>query len=203
MARPISDLIAALRAGEKVEDRIHEHYYRLAREYARSQIEGSLQSRINPSAIANAALKSALSVVANGRMRGYGSEDFKGLVLTIVSRKVSSAARREKAEADRYSGADVSHIPDKRELRPDEIAAMNEEIERLVTHILSTEDDTDRAIGYLHFIQGFSPAEITDWLQANRGTTSGKVIRPRAIQLRMKRMRDQLKELYPEWKAKD
>ena len=203
MSRPMSELLAALRADEHVEDKVYEHFYRLAWNLAKARIDSSIQSVVDPSEIANAALRSALSALAHGKMRRYGSDEFKALVLHIVRRKVIDEARRALAErrsAHRSSDIDVSDLQDSRALPPDEIAAVNEEtvnqeMDRVISRLLPLGNPIDEAIAYLHFIQDYSTQQISDWLEENRERTGGG-IGVRAIQLRLLRIRMRLKEIY-------
>lgn len=204
---PVSELLVALKRGEPVETQVYEHFYRLAWNIAEERIDSSIQSVVDPSSIANAALRSALSALAHGRMHRYGSDDFRRLVACIVKNKVSDHARRalaEKRSAHRSSDADVGELADPRGLSPLEIAllneeAINQEMDRVISELLPLGDPIDEAIAYLSLFQDYSTQEIADWLNDNQERTGGKVIKPRAIQLRLKRSRERLREIYSEY----
>jgi hypothetical protein len=140
-------------------------------------------------------------------MHRYGSDDFRRLVACIVKNKVADQARRalaEKRSAHRSSDADVGELADPRGLTPVEIAALNEEainqeMNRVISELLPLGDPIDEAIGYLKLIQDYTPQEISDWMKENQERTKGKVIKPRAIELRLKRIRERLEEMYSEY----
>jgi DNA-directed RNA polymerase specialized sigma24 family protein len=207
MSRPISELLVALKAGEPVEDKVYEHFYRLAWNSAKERIDRSIQSVVDPSDIANAAMRSALSALAHGRMRGYGSDEFRHLLTHIVKTKVIDQARRalaEKRSAHRSSDADVGELADPRGLSPVEIAALNEEalnqeMDKVISNLLPLDDPIDEAIAYLSFIQDYTPQQISDWMNENQERTHGKTIKVRAIQLRLTRIHDRLKVIYSEY----
>ncbi len=207
MSRPISELLVALRAGEPVEDKVYEHFYRLAWNIANERIDSSIQSVVDPSSIANAALRSALSALAHGKMHRYGSDDFRRLVACIVKNKVVDQARRalaEKRSAHLSSDLDVGELSDPRALPPDEEAILkeeviNQEMDRVISQLLPLDDPIDEAIAYLSFIQDYTPQEISDWMNENQERTRGKTIKVRAIQLRLTRIHERLKVIYSEY----
>jgi DNA-directed RNA polymerase specialized sigma24 family protein len=199
MERPISDLLAALAKGEKVEDQIYEYYYQLAWEAAQKWIAKPFQSLVSPSDIANMSLKSALSEAAKGKV--HGSEHFKSLVLSIARKKTASEIRRataHKRSTHRLdTQTDVANLPSTKEPAPEEVAIANE-LQKLVEKLLPDEDPLDAAIGYLSFMEGYSVQQIYDWLVEQSKKTGSKVIMPGAIRLRLQRIRERLEKFLGE-----
>jgi DNA-directed RNA polymerase specialized sigma24 family protein len=193
MERPISDLLAALAKGEKVETEIYNYYYRLAWEAAQKRIGGPIQSRVDPSEVANWALRDALSKTAKGKVRG--SKHFQALLLTCVKDTEIDMARhattkkggvqREVADADR-----ALLVPTK-EPTPEEVV-IAKEMKELVEKLLPDDDPLDSAIGYLYFMEDYSPKQIYEWLVEQSKKTGSKVIKTSAIRLRLNRIRDRL-----------
>lgn len=198
MSPPISDLLAALAAGDDtVVDEIYAHFYGLAWTVAQKRINRLIQSRVDPSDIANMGLRSALSDVANRRASGIRSGEFKALVVAIVRNKVASLFRRELAARRtplrEVPGENALAACTRRGLTPEEEVIANETMTCLANLILSGADDLDRAIGYLRFFEDYNTQEICDWLRDQ----GGKTLKPRAVELRIQRIRQRVQDAFP------
>lgn len=195
MPRPMSDLLQAYAAGdESAADEIYRHFYNLARKVARKRMSRPLQTRVDPSEVANMGLKSALSELAK-KKKCVRSGEFKVLLVTIVKRKLIDVARRERKLAsspDREVRGDALPEPATKAPGPVDEAVANEMMTRIADLILSGPDATDQVIGYLKFFEDYTTQQICDWLRDH----GGKALKPGAVRLRIQRIRSRLREAF-------
>ena len=89
----ISEYLEKYKDSRTMESVISDAFFEDARRYAESRIQQKFKASFSGSDIANAAMKSALSELAQGRIVNASSEEFKRLLFAIVRRKVAGQVR--------------------------------------------------------------------------------------------------------------
>ena len=89
----ISEYLEKYKDSRTIEGAIANAFFEEARRYAESRIQQKFKASFSGSDIANAAIKSALSEVAKGRIANASSEEFRRLLFKIVRTKVADQIR--------------------------------------------------------------------------------------------------------------
>lgn len=156
--QPHLDRIAGIAADEHA---IHRAFFAEARRFADERLSDAVRRIVGPTAVANAALHSALRAArrANDPMP---ADEFRTLLLTITRRKAAAAARHafaEKRDAGRsqsLTGAEAAPNG----LSPLGAAIVRELAERVTAAVLAEPDDTRRVICFLGLIQQMPSDQI-------------------------------------------
>ncbi len=169
----ISDILEKYKGSSTMETAIFDAFYEDARRFAQSRIQAKFDRLFSGSDIANAAMKSTLDALAQGRIANANSDEFKRMLFTIVRRKVASEIRhhdcekrspRQQTQLDpNLPPSDVSTDPVVKKVI-DEISA-NASVSLLQRHDGEEKNPLRMYIAALGALFGLEPSDIRTALQ--------------------------------------
>jgi len=176
--RSVSTLLDAVQAGDSsAAAELWEHFHQRARDLARGRVSPQIQARVGVSDIVQEALKSALSLVRQGRLRNNHHEEFEAILATIIRRKAASAARKVASDNRMLANAPLRREgnvpqPDEELIRRED-EALDEQAIREMTEFLFQQQDAMRSkhhavkglVRVLGIIHALDTAEISTLLR--------------------------------------
>lgn len=165
---PISDLLQQVKTGDSDAVRqIVEHFWEGANRVITRRLSPSVRRLVAGSDIANAALRSALSHVADSGSTVASRDDFWRLLVTIIRRKAASAARY--ANADLRSAQRTVALPEHATAAKEGVLdhLIAEEFgERAAALLLAEPDEQLQLVAVLGINDEQSPGQIREALAA-------------------------------------
>jgi hypothetical protein len=183
------------------ESEIHKVFFLEARSYADSLLTSALKTVVGPSALANAAIRSAIKC-AKAADLPFDATHFRALLFSITLKKSQTIARRATAkkrdvqrnvlfDENRDSGVPDATLP--------EIVAAQELAQQITLWILSEADGTRRIIRYLGIIEEESGKQIHSILENLQGQypeMKFQLPAVRTIQQEIADARDQIRQRF-------
>lgn len=188
--QPHLDRIAGTRADE---DAIYNAFIAVAYRFADEHLSEAVRRIVGPSAVANAALHSAIRA-ARRTAAPLPADEFRALLLRITQRKAADAARnahagrRDAGRSEPLNGGET----DSEGVAPVDAMIVRETAEQITAWILAEPDDTRRVIRCLGLIQQMPPDQIRTVLEGLAMTHPGLGFRVpvlRTIQLELQTAR--------------